>query len=75
MDNTPISKLIRNIFFSFSEFERDMIIERMRERKARKVYAEADTARYWFTGHPFLFRSEEDDKDQQVYFDTGQAPC
>jgi DNA invertase Pin-like site-specific DNA recombinase len=28
MDNTPSSKLIRNIFFSFAEFERDMIIER-----------------------------------------------
>nr|WP_302660448.1 recombinase family protein [uncultured Clostridium sp.] len=28
MDNTPTSKIIRNIFFSFAEFERDMIIER-----------------------------------------------
>ena len=27
MDNTPASKLIRNIFFSFAEFERDMIVE------------------------------------------------
>ena len=31
MDNTPSSKLIRNIFFSFAEFERDMIIERTKE--------------------------------------------
>jgi DNA invertase Pin-like site-specific DNA recombinase len=34
MDNTPSSKLIRNIFFSFAEFERDMIVERTREGKA-----------------------------------------
>lgn len=34
MDNTPSSKLIRNIFFSFAEFERDMIVERKKEGKA-----------------------------------------
>jgi DNA invertase Pin-like site-specific DNA recombinase len=34
MDNTPSSKLIRNIFFSFAEFERDMIVERTKEGKA-----------------------------------------
>lgn len=34
MDNTPASKLIRNIFFAFSEFERDMIVERTAEGKA-----------------------------------------
>jgi len=34
MDNTPASKLIRNIFLSFSEFERDMIVERTQEGKA-----------------------------------------
>ncbi|MFJ7677447.1 recombinase family protein [Peribacillus sp. NPDC097198] len=34
MDNTPASKLIRNIFFSFAEFERDLIIERTQEGKA-----------------------------------------
>lgn len=34
MDNTPASKLIRNIFFSFAEFERDMIYERTQEGKA-----------------------------------------
>lgn len=33
MDNTPSSKLIRNIFFSFAEFERDMIVERTQEGK------------------------------------------
>lgn len=34
MDNTPSSKLIRNIFFAFAEFERDMIVERTSEGKA-----------------------------------------
>ena len=34
MDNTPASKLIRNIFFAFAEFERDMIVERTAEGKA-----------------------------------------
>ena len=34
MDNTPASKLIRNIFLSFAEFERDMIVERTKEGKA-----------------------------------------
>ncbi|WP_368236408.1 recombinase family protein [Clostridium perfringens] len=34
MDNTPASKLIRNIFFSFAKFERDMIVERTKEGKA-----------------------------------------
>lgn len=34
MDNTPASKLIKNIFFSFAEFERDMIIERTQEGKS-----------------------------------------
>lgn len=28
MNNTPTGKVIRNIFFAFAEFERDMIIER-----------------------------------------------
>lgn len=34
LDNTAASKLIRNIFFSFAEFERDMIVERTQEGKA-----------------------------------------
>jgi DNA invertase Pin-like site-specific DNA recombinase len=33
LDSTPASKLIRNIFFAFAEFERDMIIERTTEGK------------------------------------------
>ena len=34
MDSTPASKLIRNVFFAFAEFERDMIMERTQEGKA-----------------------------------------
>lgn len=34
MDNRPASKLVRNIFFAFAEFERDMIVERTQEGKA-----------------------------------------
>lgn len=34
LDNTPASKLIRNVFFAFAEFERDMIVERTVEGKA-----------------------------------------
>ncbi len=34
MDNTPASKLIRNVFFAFAEFERDMIVDRTQEGKA-----------------------------------------
>lgn len=33
LDNTPASKLIKNIFFAFAEFERDMIVERTQEGK------------------------------------------
>ena len=34
MNNTPTGKLIRNIMFSFAEFERDMIVTRTAEGKA-----------------------------------------
>lgn len=34
MDQTPTGRLIRNILFSFAEFERDMIVERTQEGKA-----------------------------------------
>jgi DNA invertase Pin-like site-specific DNA recombinase len=33
MDESPTGKLIRNIFLSFAQFERDMIVERTREGK------------------------------------------
>lgn len=34
MDDTPTGKLIRNIMFSFAEFERDMIVMRTEEGKS-----------------------------------------
>ncbi len=34
LDNSTTGKLIRNIFFAFAEFERDMIVERTQEGKA-----------------------------------------
>lgn len=34
IDSSPTGKLIRNIMSSFSEFERDMIIQRTQEGKA-----------------------------------------
>lgn len=34
IDNTPTGKLIRNVMLSFSEFERDMIMQRTAEGKA-----------------------------------------
>lgn len=34
VDNTPTGRLILNIMFSFAEFERDMIVERMADGKA-----------------------------------------
>lgn len=41
MDNTPASKLTRNIFFAFAEYERDMIIERTTEGKQIARQSEA----------------------------------
>ncbi|WP_071460759.1 recombinase family protein [Bacillus massilinigeriensis] len=50
MDNRPASKLIRNIFFAFAEFERDMIVERTQEGKAiakqRDDFREGRPAKY-----------------------------
>ena len=34
IDNTPAGRLIANVFLSFAEFERDMIVERTQEGKA-----------------------------------------
>lgn len=34
LDNSPASRLVRNIFLAFAEFERDMIVERTQEGKA-----------------------------------------
>ena len=34
LDNTPASKLMRQMFFCFAEFEREMIVTRTQEGKA-----------------------------------------
>lgn len=54
MDNTPSSKLIRNIFFSFAEFEREMILERTAEGKAI-----ARTKEGYKEGRPQKHRDEQ----------------
>ena len=54
MDNTPASKLIRNIFFAFAEFERDMIIDRTQEGKAI-----AKTKEGYTEGRPKKFSREK----------------
>ena len=50
IDNSPTGKLIRNIFLSFAEFERDMIVERTQEGKAiakqRPDYHEGRPVKY-----------------------------
>ena len=56
MDNTPASKLIRNIFLSFAEFERDMILERTREGKEI-----ARTKEGYKEGRPKKFTKEQID--------------
>lgn len=54
MDNTPSSKLIRNVFFAFAEFERDMIVERTQEGKAI-----ARTKNGFKEGRPKKFTQEQ----------------
>ena len=54
LDNTPASRLVRNIFLAFAEFERDMIVERTTEGKEvarlKENYRE---------GRPKKFRREQ----------------
>ena len=57
MDNTPSSKLIRNIFFSFAEFERDMIVERTLEGKHIKMKRDVDAT----LGRPKKFKKAQRD--------------
>ena len=62
MDNTPASKLIRNIFFSFAEFERDMIVERTLEGKQIKMEMDADST----LGRPKKFKKAQRDMALQL---------
>ena len=57
MDNTPSSKLIRNIFLSFAEFERDMIVERTLEGKQIKMKRDLDAT----LGRPKKFKKAQRD--------------
>lgn len=57
MDNTPTSKLIRNVFFSFAEFERDMIVERTLEGKQIKMEKDVDAT----LGRPKKFKKSQRD--------------
>ena len=58
MDNTPTSKLIRNIFFAFAEFERDMIIERTKEGKAIAKANATSKGEVFKDGRPKKFKEE-----------------
>ena len=57
MDNTPSSKLIRNIFFSFAEFERDMIVERTLEGKQIKMQTDENAT----LGRPKKYKKAQRD--------------
>ena len=47
MDDTATSRLTRNIFFAFAEFERDMIVERTQEGKSvARAKAEAEGKKF-----------------------------
>lgn len=52
LDNTPASKLVRQIFFAFAEFERDMIVERTQEGKAIAKERAKDTGEVFKEGRP-----------------------
>ena len=62
MDNTPASKLIRNIFFSFAEFKRDMIVERTLEGKQIKMENDVDAT----LGRPKKFKKAQRDMALQL---------
>ena len=62
MDNTPASKLIRNISFSFAEFERDMIVERTLEGKQIKMETDVDAT----LGRPKKFKKAQRDMALQL---------
>lgn len=75
LDNTPASKLIRNIFFAFAEFERDMIVERTQEGKAiarqNPNYREGRTPSYSKERLDDAMRLKESNSFKQVEAMTG----
>ena len=54
MDNAPASRLTRNIFFAFAEYERDMIIERTSE--GRQIARQSET---YVEGRPKKFSAQQ----------------
>lgn len=54
LDNTPSSRLVRNIFLAFAEFERDMIVERTSEGREIARLKEG-----YREGRPKKFRREQ----------------
>lgn len=75
MDNKPTSKLIRNIFFAFAEFERDMIVERTQEGKAiarqREGYREGRKPTYTKAELDHAMELKETHSFSQVSAKTG----
>ena len=79
IDNSPTGKLIRNIMLSFSEFEREIIIQRTQEGKAV-----AKQNQHFQEGRPKKFKREQinhalellkTNSYKQVYQMTGISPA
>lgn len=75
MDNTPASELIRNIFFAFAKFERDMIVERTQEGKAiaklKDGFTEGRPAKYTHKQVNHALKLLDDNSYRQVEELTG----
>lgn len=75
IDNTPTGKLIRNVMFSFAEFERDMIVQRTQEGKAiarlEPNYREGRPKKYTSKQVEHALRLLEDHSYSQVSEMTG----
>lgn len=75
LDNTPASKLVRQIFFAFAEFERDMIVERTQEGKAiaktKDGFKEGRPAKYTKKQMDYAMKLRENHSIKQVAEITG----
>lgn len=69
LDNTPASKLIRGIFFAFSEFERDMIVERTQEGKAIARETARAKGKTFKEGRPKKHKREQLDHAMELLAD------
>lgn len=59
LDNTPSGKLIRNVFLSFAEFERDMIVERTQEGKQIAKEAARKRGEQFKEGRPRVYTESQ----------------